>query len=284
MNLTVAELLDEASANLDQAPEPTREAQILLGHALGASRAWLVAHESEFVEPDAALMFRELVRRRQAGEPIAYLVGKKEFYGLDFRVTPDVLIPRADTESLVEAALEKITQAPDDVLDLGTGSGCVAIALAHQRPAAHVTAVDSSAAALRVARENADANGVQVEFVQSRWFDGLAGRRFHLIVSNPPYVAAQDHHLRQGDLRFEPLGALASGPDGLSDIRLIVGAAPAHLREGGWLLFEHGHDQACASRDLLFDAGFRDLLSRSDIAGISRVAGGRLLTLNSPNR
>jgi release factor glutamine methyltransferase len=285
VNPTVDRLLDEAACNLADYVEARREAQILLGHALGASRAWLLAHGDETAEPSAASAFRDLVQRRRAGEPVAYLVGRREFYGLDFRVTPDVLIPRADTETLIDTALEKLTQrAPHDVLDLGTGSGCLAITIAHERSAARVTAVDVSAAALNVARDNAVAIGVDVEFVQGTWFEPLAGCRFDLIVSNPPYVATGDPHLHQGDLCFEPAAALASGKDGLTDIRKIVAGAPAYLRAGGWLLFEHGYDQADDCRDLLLDAGFGEVISRADIAGLPRVAGGRLLTSKSPNR
>jgi release factor glutamine methyltransferase len=252
---------------------------------MGVSRAWLSAHRDDAADPSVADTFRELVRRRQAGEPVAYLVGRREFYGLEFRVTPDVLIPRADTETLVDAALERLLKgAQPDVLDLGTGSGCVALTIAHERPGAHVTAVDVSAAALIVARENAASIGVDAEFVQGAWFEELDGRRFDLIVSNPPYVAAGDPHLQQGDLRFEPATALASGEDGLADIRIIVADAPAYLREGGWLLFEHGCEQADVCRDLLLDAGFGEVISRADIAGLPRVAGGRLLTSKSPNR
>ena len=285
MNPTVSRLLDDGAGNLADSVEARREAQILLGHALGVSRAWLAAHGDEAADPSAANVFRDLVQRRRAGEPVAYLVGRREFYGLDFRVTPDVLIPRADTETLIDAALEKLTgDAAQKVLDLGTGSGCIAITIAHERPAARVTAVDVSAAALNVARENAVAAGVGVGFVQSNWFDSLDGKRFDMIVSNPPYVAAGDPHLRRGDLRFEPAKALVSGANGLADIRSIVAGAPAHLRPGGWLLFEHGHDQADVSRDLLLDAGFGEVISRADIAGLPRVAGGRLLTSKSPTR
>ncbi len=285
MNPTLGALLDEGMRNLADPVEARREVQILLGHVLGVSRAWLAAHRDERIHAASAGLFRELVRRRRAGEPVAYLVGRREFYGLDFRVTPEVLIPRADTETLVDAALEKLTlHAGADVLDLGTGSGCVAISIAHERPTARVTAVEVSAAALSIARENAEVIGVDVEFVQAMWFERLGGRRFDLIVSNPPYVAKGDPHLRQGDLRFEPAQALASGRDGLDDIRIIVAAAPAFLHAGGWLLFEHGYDQAVASRDLLHNAGFGELLSWADIGGLPRVAGGRLLTSKSPNR
>jgi release factor glutamine methyltransferase len=285
VNPTFDRLLDEAARNLADSVEARREAQLLLGHALGVSRAWLLAHGDEAADPTAAAVFRELVQRRRVGEPVAYLVGRREFYGLDFRITPDVLIPRADTETLIDIALEKLTQGTrHDVLDLGTGSGCVAIAIAHARSAVRVTAVDISAAALNVARDNAVAIGVDVEFVQATWFEALGGRRFDLIVANPPYVAMDDPHLQQGDLRFEPATALASGKDGLTDIRIIVAGAPAFLRGEGWLLFEHGFDQADVCRDLLRNAGFGQIISRADIAGLPRVAGGRLLTPKSPNR
>ena len=288
MSPTVGRLLDEAARNLAAVSglvDARREAQILFGYAMGVSRAWLSAHRDDEADPTLAETFRALVRRRRVGEPVAYLVGTREFYGLEFRVTPDVLIPRADTETLVDLALEKLaTGAPAEVVDLGTGSGCIALSIARGRPEARVTAVDFSAAALMVARENARSIGVSAEFLQGEWFAELDGRRFDLIVSNPPYVAARDPHLQQGDLRFEPALALAAGEDGLADIRIIVANAPAYLREGGWLLFEHGHEQADVCRDLLIDAGFDEVTSRVDIAGLPRVAGGRLLTPKSPNR
>ena len=285
MNPTVDSLLDEAAGILARHDEARREAQVLLGHVLGASRAWLSGHGEDKAEQSAAAEFRDLVERRRFGEPIAYLVGEREFYGLGFRVTPDVLIPRADTETLIDVALEKLVPGVvHDVLDLGTGSGCVAIVIAHERPAARVTAVDISAAALAVARQNAATTGAAVEFVEGKWFEPLAQNRFDVIVSNPPYVAAGDAHMQKGDLRFEPPMALISGHDGLNDIRAIVAGATAHLRAGGWLLFEHGHDQADVCRDLLLDAGFEEILNRADIAGLPRVAGGRLLTPKSPNR
>ena len=288
MNPTVGRLLDEAARSLAASAdlvEAWREAQILFGHAVGASRAWLSAHRDDAADPSAAETFHELVRRRRSGEPVAYLVGRREFYGLEFRVTPDVLIPRADTETLVDTAHEILVDgSPHDVLDLGTGSGCVAIAIAHERPEVRVTAVDVSKPALGVARANAATIGANVELVQGEWFQQLTGRRFDLVVSNPPYVATGDPHLQQGDLRFEPATALASGTDGLADIRIIVAHAPAYLRDGGWLLFEHGSDQAGVCRDLLLDAGFGEVIRRADIAGLPRVAGGRLLTSKSPTR
>ena len=285
MKLTINKLLDEATSILASHDEARREAQVLLGHVLDASRAWLSAHGEDKPEQFSAAQFRDLVERRRIGEPIAYLVGKREFYGLGLRVTPDVLIPRADTETLIDVALEKLDPGVShDVLDLGTGSGCVAIAIAHERPAARVTAVDISPAALAVARRNALTAGVSVEFIQGRWFEPLSQNRFDVIVSNPPYVGAGDAHLRTGDLRFEPAMALISGIDGLNDIRVIVAGAGAYLRDGGWLLFEHGHDQTDVCRDLLVDAGFEEIVNRADIAGLPRVAGGRLLTSKSPNR
>ncbi len=285
MNTTVGRLLEEATGHLAGLEEAPREAQVLLGHALRVSRAWLSAHREDRVAAGTADRFRELVQRRRAGEPIAYLVGRREFYGLELQVTPAVLIPRPDTETLVDAALQKI--APDariEVLDLGTGSGCVAIAIAHERRAAQVTAVDNSASALGVAQENAKSLGERVEFILSDWFEGLQGRSFDLIVANPPYVAAGDSHLAHGDLRFEPSAALVAGTDGLADIRRIVRDAAFHVREGGWLMFEHGHDQAASSIDLMRNAGFSEIFSRTDLAGVPRVAGGRLLTSKSPSR
>ena len=280
MTPTVSALLKEAAYQLDcgELAEARREAQILLGHVLGVSRAWLTAHADDCVDPSAIGKFRQLVQRRRSGEPVAYMVGKKEFYGLEFHVTPDVLIPRPDTETLVDAALARMSAGGCDVLDLGTGSGCIAIAIAHERPAARVTAVDVSSAALSIAQANAKSNGVNVQFLQASWFEGLTGRRFDMIVSNPPYVATGDPHLRQGDLRFEPAIALAGGTDGLAEIRLIVASAPSHLHGEGWLLIEHGHTQADDCRNLLHNAGFGGITDMPDIAGLARVAAGRLLS------
>ena len=288
MIATVGALLEEAARDLAadrDAAEARRDAQVLLGFALGVSRAWLTAHMDQVADSEAAAIFQSLVVLRASGHPVAYLVGVKEFYGLPLRVTPDVLIPRPETEELVEAALERLPQGETrKVVDLGTGSGCIAIAIARERPAAQVTAVDTSSPALALARENAAALDVDVEFLQGDWFAALGGRRFDLIVANPPYVAADDPHLRQGDLRFEPRAALAAGADGLTDLRRIAGAAPKYLRPGGWLLLEHGYDQAEACRDLLHNAGFAELVFRADVAGLPRIAGGRLLTPDSPSR
>jgi release factor glutamine methyltransferase len=265
--------------------EAQREARILLGFVLGKSRAWLAAHGDDAVAEDAAARFTVLVQRRVRGEPIAYLVGRKEFRSLEFRVTPDVLIPRPETELLVEAALERLPDhAPCEILDLGTGSGCIAIALAAEHKLAKVAASDRSQAALNVARDNAQRIGVRVEFRESDWFEAWTGRRFDLILANPPYVAAGDRHLSQGDLRFEPQIALSAGADGLSDIRKIVADAPRHLHAGGWLIFEHGFDQAAACRKLMQDAEFSEVFALQDLAGVPRICGGRLLTAKTPNR
>ena len=258
--------------------EARLEAQVLLGQALGQSRAWLIAHGGEALDAAQTAAFADLFERRWSGEPIAYILGEREFYSLNFKVTPAVLIPRPETELLVELALERIpVNGSCQVLDLGTGSGAVAVTLALRRPQAEVVAVDQSAAALDVARENARRLGAgKLRLVQSDWYGALGGEKFDLIVSNPPYIAAADPHLARGDLRFEPAAALASGADGLDDIRAIVRGAAAHLKPGGWLLFEHGYDQAAACRELLAQSGFRQVGSSADLAGIARISYGQL--------
>ncbi len=260
---------------LRSAPLDALEARILLGHALQLSRVQLITQSQRALGTDECARVSALYRRRLDGEPIAYIVGEREFYGLMLYTTPDVLIPRPETELLVDLALDR---AGDDarILDLGTGSGAIAIAIAHALPDAQVTAVDSSCAALAVARRNAARHGVQVNFLQSDWYDAIAGQRFDLIVSNPPYIIAGDPHLAQGDLRFEPVGALTDHADGLSALRRIVRDAPRHLTPGGRLMMEHGYDQAPAVRALLSAQGFRDVQSWKDLAGIERVSGGRL--------
>jgi release factor glutamine methyltransferase len=252
------------------------ENRILLCHATGLTRVQLITQGDRPLAPDEAQRLDALVARRLRGEPIAYIVGKREFFGLDFQVGPAVLIPRPDTELIVELALERLPQGPSRLLDMGTGSGAIAVAVAHTRPDADVTALDVSPDALAVARENAAANGASVRFLESSWFDALApGETFDVIASNPPYIAAGDAHLAQGDLRFEPAGALTDHADGLSALRIIVAGGPRHLVPGGWLLLEHGYDQAAAVRALLADAGFADVQSWQDLAGIERVSGGR---------
>jgi len=299
------------------------EVQCLLQAVLQVNRAWLLTHPEQILDVGQQAHYATLFERRLRGEPLAYILGEREFFGLNFRVTPATLIPRADTELLVELALQHTPSPPAPlplageggrqagrgfrVLDLGTGSGAIALSIAHARPDIEVTAVDASQEALGVARENARRllvqhesahistkplvlSGVEgsmrtdsceaavignVRLLRSDWFSALAAERFDLIVSNPPYIADGDAHLAQGDLRFEPRNALASGTDGLDDIRRIVADAKEHLNAGGWLLFEHGYDQAGRARELLGAAGYAEVFSARDLAGIERVSGGR---------
>lgn len=253
------------------------EARLLLGHLLGRNAAWLETHRDDEVAVDSE--YSALVGRRLEGEPIAYLIGMREFYGRDFAVSPDVLVPRPETELLVDIAKTKVgaggtAHCAARILDLGTGSGCLAITLALELPQTRVIAVDVSPAALAVARGNAQRLGADVEFAESDWFAALPPQRFDLIVANPPYVAAGDPHLDEGDLRFEPVGALTDHADGLSAIRRIVAAAPQWLATCGWLFFEHGYDQAAAARQLLDEAGFSEIEQQCDLAGIVRASGG----------
>ncbi|PWW48615.1 [protein release factor]-glutamine N5-methyltransferase [Melaminivora alkalimesophila] len=251
------------------------DAQMLLLHVLGRpanDRAWLIGHDEEPLPAPAAAVFAELCRRRAGGEPVAYLTGRKEFYGLELGVDARVLDPRPDTETLVDWALELLHEVPAPrIADLGTGSGAIALALAHARPDAHVLATDRSAAALEVARANAQRLGLRVGFAQAHWLDGVDGP-FDLIVSNPPYIPAGDAHLRA--LVHEPIDALVAGADGLRDLRAIAAQAPGRLAPGGWLLLEHGWDQAAAVRGLLAAAGLADVASRADLGGIARCTGG----------
>lgn len=252
------------------------DAQLLLLHALGrpdAGRAWLLAHDTDALDSAAQARFAALCQRRLDGEPVAYLTGVKEFYGLALQVDARVLDPRPDTETLVDWALEVLAPlSTPRVLDLGTGSGAIALALQHQRPSAKVSAVDASAGALAVARANAARLQLPVQFHQGHWLDGVQGL-WDAIVSNPPYIAAADPHLAA--LRHEPLQALASGADGLDDLRTIAAQAPARLAPGGWLLLEHGWDQAPAVQALLRAAGFANVQDRKDLAGIVRCSGGQ---------
>lgn len=272
--ITVARALRESGL-------PDLEARVLLGYLLNAAPAWLIAHDRDPMDTRQVSAYAELCLRRKRGEPVAYLVGSREFYGLDIKVSPAVLIPRPETELLVELGLQHarpagVSAGGFEILDLGTGSGCIALAIAKSAPGAQVTAADNSPAALALARENARALAVAVTWVESDWYTALAGRRFDLIVSNPPYIAPSDAHLAEGDLRFEPPAALSPPGDGLAAIRTIVGGAPAHLRAGGWLLFEHGYNQAGESRALLTADGFVEVQTWRDLAGIERVSGGQL--------
>jgi len=262
---------------LKNAPLDTLENRILLGHALQLSRIQLITQSERLLTDDEAVRLTALYRRRLQGEPIAYIVGEREFFGLAMAVTPDVLIPRPDTELLVELALERLPQQ-GKALDMGTGSGAIAVAIAHTRPDADMTALDVSEGALKVAASNAQRHGAKVRFLRSDWYSALTGavREFDLIVSNPPYIVAGDAHLAQGDLRFEPIGALTDHADGLSALRTIIDGAAGYLKNGGWLLMEHGYDQAEAVRELLARGGFTDVQSWNDLAGIARVSGGKI--------
>jgi release factor glutamine methyltransferase len=253
------------------------EAKILLAHVLQRDRAWLAAHGDAMLTRDQLQAFESLARRRHDGEPVAYLTGRREFFGLEIEVTRDVLIPRPETELLVEHALGAIPAGvPSRVLDLGCGSGAVALAIARERPRANVLGADVARAAVELARRNAQRLEIaNATFLASDWFEAIARRSFEVIVANPPYVAEADPHLEQGDLRFEPPLALTPGADALSAIRTIVTTAPAYLVPDGVLALEHGHDQADAVQALLAGAGFRDVRSARDLAGILRVSSGR---------
>jgi release factor glutamine methyltransferase len=251
------------------------ENRILLQHALCMTRVALITQSDRALTQPEADQLAALVQRRLDGEPIAYIVGQREFFGLPFKVSPAVLIPRPDTELIVELAIERLPPQ-GRLLDMGTGSGAIAVSVAHTRPDALVTALDVSPEALAVARENAQANDARVRFVQSDWFAALDGERFEVVASNPPYIASGDEHLSQGDLRFEPVGALTDHADGLSALRIIIAGARGHLVAGGWLLLEHGYDQAAQVRELLAAQGYAGVQSWRDLAGIERVSGARL--------
>jgi release factor glutamine methyltransferase len=253
------------------------EAKLLLAHVMDRDRAWLAAHGDAALTREQALAYDALARRRRNGEPVAYLTGRREFFGLELEVTPDVLIPRPETELLVELALTWLdNEASAHILDLGCGSGAVALAIAHERPRAHVVGADVAPAAVALARRNAERLAIgNASFIESDWFRRVPRETFALIVANPPYVAVEDAHLGRGDLRFEPAMALASGGDGLDAIRAIVAAAPDYLASGSVLALEHGHDLAKAVQTLLRDAGFGDIASARDLAGIPRVTYGR---------
>ena len=261
--MTVGEAL--GSSGID-----AREARLLLAAATGFSEAAVLAFSEKELPDDVENLFREMVTRRAAGEPVAYILGRKEFYGLELTVTPAVLIPRPETELLVELALER---NPASILDLGTGSGAIALALKRHLPAARVVATDASAAALEVARRNCVRFGIDIELRHGRWFEPLAGERFEAIVCNPPYVEAGDPHL--AGLRYEPRVAIEAGSDGLEALRIVAREAPAHLLPGGWLLLEHGAGQHEAVRALLEAAGLETSASWPDLAGIPRVSGGK---------
>ncbi|HEX7636157.1 MAG TPA: peptide chain release factor N(5)-glutamine methyltransferase [Noviherbaspirillum sp.] len=249
------------------------EARILLTHALQLSRVQLITQSDRVLSAHEAERIASLFKRRLGGEPVAYITGEREFYGLSLHVTPDVLIPRPETELLVELALQHLP--PNGrILDMGTGSGAIPVAIAHSRPDAIVSALDVSSNALAVAQRNAARHGVTIQFLQSDWYAALAHQQFDIIVANPPYIEAGDVHLSQGDLRFEPVDALTDHADGLSALRILIAGAPRYLAGGGWLLMEHGYDQAAAVRTMLAGQGFGAVQSWTDLAGIERATGG----------
>ena len=266
--LRAAQLPDSPSARLD--------AELLLAAALGKPRSFLHTWPERIVPSEAALTFANYLQRRRGGEPVAYILGQQGFWKLDLEVAPHTLIPRPDTELLVEAALELLPATPGKVLDLGTGSGAIALALASERPAWKVTAVDRVLEAVALAERNRQRLHLSnVTVLSSHWFSAVQGERYQLIISNPPYIAAADPHLAAGDVRFEPESALVAGTDGLDDLRLIIAQAPQHLEVAGWLMLEHGYDQASAVRDLLLSQGFEDVHSRVDLGGHERISLGR---------
>lgn len=272
MTPCIADLLSAARTRI-----PVAEARLLIGHALKKSAAWLEVHREEAVAAPAADAIEVLIDRRAAGEPIAYLTGEREFYGRPFQVSPDVLIPRPETELLVDIAKTKLgAGSTAHILDLGAGSGCLGVTLALELPQTRVKALDISPAALDIARTNALALGARVDFFVSDWFAALPSGNFDFIVANPPYVATSDPHLEEGDLRFEPRGALTDHADGLTAIRRIITEAPRWLGDHGWLFIEHGYDQAAAVRALLTATGFVSIEQHADLAGILRVTGGEL--------
>lgn len=268
---------------LAASPLPRLEARMLLQHALGVSRTWLISHDTDAVPEAQVEAFLGLQTRREQGEPVAYLLGEREFMGHRFQVGPGVLIPRPETELLVEQAQAALSHAKAPrVLDLGTGSGAIAVSIALAMPEAYVTATDASPQALALAQQNAASLGARVAFRQGDWYQALPADAgpFDLIVSNPPYIAAGDAHLAQGDLRFEPDMALTDGADGLAAIRVIIEQAPRWLAPGGQLWLEHGYDQAQAVQQLLRQAGFTQVSSLPDLAGIPRATGGHIMSDN----
>ncbi|WP_277964501.1 peptide chain release factor N(5)-glutamine methyltransferase [Pseudomonas sp. RIT-To-2] len=266
------------SAELPESPTARLDIELLLAAALGKNRSYLHTWPERIVTTEAAATFDDYLQRRRQGEPVAYILGQQGFWKLDLEVAPHTLIPRPETELLVETALVLLPATPAKVLDLGTGTGAIALALASERGGWQVTAVDRVAEAVALAERNRERLRLgNVRVLESHWYGALAGERFQMIISNPPYIRAADPHLVAGDVRFEPTSALVAGADGLDDLRTIIAQAPAHLAAGGWLLLEHGYDQAAAVRELLAKHDFEQIESREDLGGHERITLGRLV-------
>lgn len=266
------------SAELPDSPTARLDAELLLAAALGKPRSFLHTWPERIVSTEAAHAFDGYLKRRRTGEPVAYILGLQGFWNIDLEVAPHTLIPRPETEMLVETALELLPGAiPHRLLDLGTGTGAIALSLAKDRPQWNVTAVDRVEEAVELAERNRQRLHLDnAQVLRGHWFSAVEGQRFDLILSNPPYIASDDPHLVEGDVRFEPSSALVSGADGLDDLRLIVSQAPAHLEPGGWLLLEHGYDQGAAVRELLLEHGFEQIQTRRDLGDHERITFGRV--------
>ena len=275
---TVSEALDWATEQLSESDDARLDSQVLLAYALNVSRTWLFTWPDKALDGAILTAFNALIEERKSGTPIAYITGYRDFWSLRLKVTPDTLIPRADTELLVETALTlKNVEKSCDVIDLGTGTGAIALSLANECPSWRITATDINPETLAVAKENAQTLELSVSFKESAWFDAI-NDCYDLVISNPPYIESNDPHLQQGDLRFEPAGALASGQDGLDDIRLLVQQALKHLKKDGYLLLEHGYQQAEAVRSLMAKAGYIDIETHQDIEDRNRVTLGKIPT------
>lgn len=278
--MNIRQLIESASQQLSTISDsPRLDAEILLAHSLDKNRSWLITWPEHIPQEAQLQLFQQLLQQRLQGHPIAHLSGEREFWSLSLQVTADTLIPRPDTELMVEQILAHYpthhpAEAPIQLLDLGTGSGAIALALAHERPSWQISASDQSEAALRVAQANAERLGVSIEFIHSDWFSALQGRRFDVIASNPPYIPCADPHLSQGDVRFEPIGALAAGDDGLDAIRHICATAAGFLKPGGQLFIEHGYDQKAEIHDIFHKNHYHSIQQHHDLAGNPRLASG----------
>jgi release factor glutamine methyltransferase len=275
--MTINELLTEARSKLT-GPDARQESELLMEAICGINRSRQFSHPDDALTEDQVQQYRSALQRRLSGEPLSYITGRRGFWDMDLRVTPDVLIPRPDTECLVEQALARIPEDANwQIADLGTGSGAIAIAIARERPDCELIATDLSPAALAIAKENANALGAEnISFVAGSWGQPLETRRFEMIISNPPYIPADDPHLKEGDLPTEPSHALSSGADGLDDIRQIISDSSSHLKPGGWLLLEHGYNQAEEVTELMCQTGFTEIFTQQDYGRNDRVTGGRM--------